>query len=230
MVLENLIVTNTVNDLLALCKDKSVILVGNSCDMLHNKHADLIDSHDVVVRFGVGLLHNKDKDIFLGRKVDIWIAGSAALIEVKRRKKLKTDRGLSDLLERNSILTLHNRSRNDVSKLLSKYACSFLEMFSDKEISDYYSKYSVDSTVNRFSAGLWTLLFFLDKVKVFSKLSLVGFDNFRPNNKIKRRSGFCVSWHNDGLSNEVHSHRIEETIMNSLILKNDKVAKYDTQK
>ena len=35
-----------------LVKDKSIIFVGNSVEIMHHKHADFIDSHDIVVRFG----------------------------------------------------------------------------------------------------------------------------------------------------------------------------------
>ena len=33
-------------------KNKSIIFVGNSVEIMHHKHADFIDSHDIVVRFG----------------------------------------------------------------------------------------------------------------------------------------------------------------------------------
>ena len=35
-----------------LVKDKSIIFVGNSVEIMHYEHADFIDSHDIVVRFG----------------------------------------------------------------------------------------------------------------------------------------------------------------------------------
>ena len=35
-----------------LVRNKSIIFVGNSVEIMHYKHADFIDSHDIVIRFG----------------------------------------------------------------------------------------------------------------------------------------------------------------------------------
>jgi hypothetical protein len=56
---------------------KKVCLVGNSATIFSDKHhGELIDSFDVVLRFGKGVPYTKYSS-YLGTKKDIWFFGSA---------------------------------------------------------------------------------------------------------------------------------------------------------
>ena len=53
---------------------KNIILVGNSVEILEYKYGDVIESYDVVVRFGRGV-PTPDKVQAIGKRTDIWITG-----------------------------------------------------------------------------------------------------------------------------------------------------------
>jgi hypothetical protein len=56
---------------------KKVLLVGNAATLFSDPtHGELIDSYDVVLRFGKGVPYTKYKD-YLGSKKDIWFFGTA---------------------------------------------------------------------------------------------------------------------------------------------------------
>ena len=58
-----------------LIKDKSIIFVGNSVEIMHHKHGDFIDSHDIVVRFGRAMEATPEQEESIGKKCNIWVTG-----------------------------------------------------------------------------------------------------------------------------------------------------------
>ena len=56
-------------------KDKKIIFVGNSVEIMNHKLADFINSYDIVVRFGRAIEANKLHEESIGTKVDIWVTG-----------------------------------------------------------------------------------------------------------------------------------------------------------
>ena len=56
-------------------KDKYVILVGNSVDILKYEWGDTIDSYDIVIRMGAGV-NTEERQLALGKKTDVWAFGS----------------------------------------------------------------------------------------------------------------------------------------------------------
>ena len=58
-----------------LVKNKRVVFVGNSVEIMNHKLADKINSYDIVVRFGRAIEANKLQEESLGTKVDMWVTG-----------------------------------------------------------------------------------------------------------------------------------------------------------
>jgi hypothetical protein len=71
------------SELKEYCKGKRVLLVGNAASLFNHQHGDLIDSYDVVVRFGKGL-PNISHSAHLGKKTDVWFFGSLRASMFKR--------------------------------------------------------------------------------------------------------------------------------------------------
>ena len=57
-----------------LTNNKSIILVGNSVEILQHQLADYIESFDTVVRFGNGIPDATNWDS-IGKRTDIWVTG-----------------------------------------------------------------------------------------------------------------------------------------------------------
>ena len=60
------------NKLRDYCKDKKVLIIGNSLSLFGDNYESLIDSYDVVVRIGKGVPY-KELQPFLGTKTDCWM-------------------------------------------------------------------------------------------------------------------------------------------------------------
>ena len=56
-------------------KNKRVVFIGNSVEIMNYKLADKINSYDIVVRFGRAMQVNKLQEESIGTKVDIWVTG-----------------------------------------------------------------------------------------------------------------------------------------------------------
>ena len=56
-------------------KNKRIIFVGNSVEIMNHNLAEFIDKYDIVVRFGRAIEANDLQEKSLGTKCDIWITG-----------------------------------------------------------------------------------------------------------------------------------------------------------
>ena len=70
-----------------LTKNKSIVLVGNSVEMLQHDLGEYIDNFDTVVRFGNGVPDSTNFDS-IGKRTDIWITG---FLRYKKRNKFPKD-------------------------------------------------------------------------------------------------------------------------------------------
>ena len=68
-------------------KDKSVLFVGNSVEIMEHNLAKFIDGFDIVVRFGRAISTNKRQQKCVGKKCDIWITGQFRAPEYHKNKK-----------------------------------------------------------------------------------------------------------------------------------------------
>tara|TARA_B100001093_G_scaffold47758_1_gene40575 strand:- start:3887 stop:4546 length:660 start_codon:yes stop_codon:yes gene_type:complete len=168
-----------------LTNNKSIILVGNSVEILQHQLADYIESFDTVVRFGNGIPDATNWDS-IGKRTDIWVTG---YLRYGKRKMFAKD-----------CAVLFNRSRihlgDDVD---SRHQIDFkyVNMFSDKELMSLFKLCGseVGKTVGaRPSAGFIAIQYFLQKTK-FSSLTLVGFDFFSKALPIIAGTNNPYSWH-----------------------------------
>ena len=73
-----------------LVKNKSVLFVGNSVEIMNHKLKKFIDGFDIVVKFGAAIQATKEHQESIGTRADIWITGqfrSPAYNELKEDKK-----------------------------------------------------------------------------------------------------------------------------------------------
>lgn len=198
-----------------LFKDKTVILVGNSVEIMNFAYADYIDSFDVVVRFGKALVADETQQKSVGKKLDIWATGSFRAGLLKKQKYI-------NLIEENNSTILFNRARMNFEKrlVMEPYIDQHgYNMFEDSELSEIYSRYGLttDSSTARLSIGTITTMFMCEKVKNYKSLTLLGFDLFKKSTNIRRPGSAQdpTSWHLPiiGVNDVVHNHDLEKTII-----------------
>ena len=77
-----------------LVKNKSVLFVGNSVEIMNHKLKKFIDGFDIVVKFGAAIQATKEHQEHIGTRADIWITGqfrSPAYNELKEDKRINDD-------------------------------------------------------------------------------------------------------------------------------------------
>ena len=180
-----------VKELKRLIKDKNVLLVGNSVEVLSHELGELIDSYDTVVRFGKGFPRKKlDKNI--GTRTDIAVFG------ILRRNNRK------DYPNTKVILTnrcrMHMHLGIDDSK---RFNYPSISIWRDEELLNIFEEFSFKD-LSRFgrrpSQGFCTLLFFLRKFPIWKSLTLIGFDFFAKSYPSLVGTGKPSSWHKPKLT------------------------------
>jgi hypothetical protein len=158
---------------------KKVLLVGNAATLFSDPtHGELIDSYDIVLRFGKGVPYTKYKQ-YLGSKKDIWFFGTARAGMYKHFTSSKF-----------RVLTMSQINMykdNESSLLLNK--CMFdgsLQVYRDFMIAgdlNYTKQVVVDVAGGfnkdiRISQGAQAVHFFDKVIQSQSGIDLVGFDFF----------------------------------------------------
>lgn len=59
-------------DIQEYCKDKSVVIIGNSAKILRERRGDFIEAHDIVVRFNRGYPLEEFYP-WIGKRTDLWV-------------------------------------------------------------------------------------------------------------------------------------------------------------
>ena len=162
-------------------KNKRVLFVGNSVEIMNYKLANKINSYDVVVRFGRAMQSTKLQEESIGTKVDIWVTGQFRAPIYKHMNKEFTTGKYKD------VKILVNRCRGNLQlkdwnfeEHLPK-GMPHTQMYTDKEIIDIMKSFDKDilgCKDLRPSAGFLTILWFVNKVKTYKSLDLIGFDFF----------------------------------------------------
>lgn len=195
-----------VEDIQQFVKDKSVLFVGNSVEVMQHNLADFIDGFDIVVRFGRAITLNEAQKKQLGKKTDIWITGQFRAPEFnKHREAFESG-------EFKNTKILLNRCRGNFKLktwVLEEHlpeGMPYTQMYSDDEIINLmdkkFNKNMLNNDEYRPSAGFISLLWFLDKIKTYKDIHLIGFDFFAKKTNIKPtdKRGFTSncrphSWH-----------------------------------
>ena len=210
-------------------KDKSVLFVGNSVEIMEHNLAEFIDGFDIVVRFGRAITTNKKQQECVGKKCDIWITGQFRAPEYrKNRKNFETGKYKNTKI-------LVNRCRGNfvlkdwkLEEHLPDMPYEF--MYSDQEIidlmKDRFNKDMIDTKEYRPSAGFISLIWFIEKVKTYSSIHLIGFDFFAKQANITPidKKGFksnCKphSWHLPVyvLNRPAHDSAMEQKYVKNLV-------------
>jgi len=188
-----------VQDIRDLVKDKKVVFVGNSVEIMNYKLAEFIDKFDIIVHFGKAMLATPEQRESLGSRTDIWITGTFRMLIYNQIR----DKFLNGDYANTKILM--NRSRANIIELDGKRfedeipkGMPYSNMFSDEECVELLKEFGIKPTDNyRFSAGFWSILYFLRKVKTHKSLDLIGFDFFAKTTNKRRYDSPCDphSWH-----------------------------------
>lgn len=206
------------NEIEDFFRDRNVLIVGNSVEMMTQKNAKLIDSYDIVIRLGRGVKTTTADEVAVGSKVDVWISG---LFRIKLLQEPEIQEKLKDKL------ILLNGSRIDVTdgwleKTIKEY--EYTPIFSDAEILEFYEKYGIINNSKksfRFSAGMWTIFYMLEKVKVQKSLSIIGFDFFKSQADLQANDNALIptSWHIPSVGSDapVHNGEFEEQLVKEYI-------------
>tara|TARA_R110002012_G_scaffold49259_4_gene127495 strand:+ start:2396 stop:3205 length:810 start_codon:yes stop_codon:yes gene_type:complete len=213
-----------------LVKNKSIIFVGNSVEMMKHDNAKFIDGFDIVVRFGAAIDSMKKQRKLIGDKTDIWITGQfRSPLYTTLKEEFDTGR-----LKDTKILV--NRCRGNfklkdwiLEDRLPK-GMIYEEMYTDDEIihlmKSKFNKDMLNRREYRPSAGFISLLWFLDKVKTYKSIHLIGFDFFSKQVDIKVRDkrgmdSNCKphSWHLPCyvLKTAAHDSNMERTYVEDLV-------------
>ena len=210
-------------------KDKRIIFVGNSVEIMNHKLAEFIDKYDIVVRFGRAIEANDLQEESIGTKCDIWITGQFRAPSFNNvKEEFETGK-----FKNTKILV--NRSRGNLKlkdwileDRLPKDFPEYTEMYSDEELIDIMKEFDkdlLDTNEYRPSAGFISLLWFIDKVKTYKSIDLIGFDFFaktinkRPRDKRGKVSNCNPhSWHLPVyvLNRPAHDKIMEQQYVSSL--------------
>lgn len=198
-------------------KDKRVLVVGNNLTALDKDQGELIDSYDVVIRFGKGSPNGREKQ--LGTRTDVWVTGSFRI-------------GARDMYPEKTIVLYNNAVFYESKLRTPKYP--HISMYSFDEIRTLDAIYNT-STGRRLSAGAITAHWLYFVVGTFKSISFINFDFFQQHTLFhdKKQDFINVSssWHlpiavkrfvNKEKPTEHPAHNTEaEKQLFDLILRND---------
>ena len=173
--------------IIGILKDKNVVLVGNSIEILNYEKGEFIDSHDVVIRMGKGVPRSHHYNA-IGKRTDIWASGFLRAEQISARPGMET---VPKLLNRTRIHLTEPR------ELPEELKDQFHTMWTDEELLELYKEFGyVDSEVlGRPSNGFITLLWLIKKAWVWKSLTIVGFDFFAKKAPFRVGAAYPNSWH-----------------------------------
>ena len=172
---------------LDLLKNKNIVLVGNSVEILNYEKGEFIDSHDIVIRMGRGVPFPRHYER-IGKRTDIWCTGFLRAEQMMKRPELK------------EVPKLLNRTRinlNSARELGNGLDDEYHTMWSDEELLGLYEEFGYvnNETLGRPSNGFIVLLWLIKKAWVWKSLTLVGFDFFAKKAPFKVGAAYPNSWH-----------------------------------
>ena len=187
-----------------LVKNKRVIFVGNSVEIMEHSLAKFIESYDIVVRFGRALEFISKERVFkennnafgnfhklLGRKVDIWVTGqfrSHMYNKLYREFKKGCFKHVKILVNR---CRGNFHLKNWILEENLPKGMPYTQMYTDEEIHYIMKSFGKDikNRPLRPSAGFLTILWFVDRIKTYKSLDIIGFDFFSKSTKERKVDG-----------------------------------------
>jgi hypothetical protein len=165
----------TLSELQDFCKNKSIIIVGNSSQMLGHNNGRMIDGYDIVVRINRGYKLDNSLAEKIGNKTDI------------------VSIGIKSALQAAQVI-----GSNKVSYILSPIIYSDKLPYPNAHNIEpsLYHKLKEDLGGTKPSTGISTFNFFYKMID-YKKLDLIGFDFFETSNIRKNELGhMLVTDHN----------------------------------
>ncbi len=162
-------------------KGKNIIILGNALGALDKYLGEMIDSYDIVLRFGKGI---PSKSIYknIGQRTDIWVTGELRMHEHHRLPE--------------GCKILFNNSKYNPEK--GKPFDDYLEMYSYATIRDLQRQYKVGKYLS-LSAGAITSHWLANVATGWKSLTWVNFNIFTAATKIwnpvAQGNTFSTSWH-----------------------------------
>ena len=210
-------------------KNKRIIFVSNSVEIMNHKLAKFIDKYDIVVRFGRAIEATPLQEESLGTKCDIWITGQFRAPSYNNVK----EEFISGKFKNTKVLI--NRCRGNLKlkdwileNRLPKDFPEYTQMYSDNELVRIMKEFDKDLLgVNDYrpSAGFISLIWFINKIKTYKSIDLIGFDFFAKsiNRRAKDKRGKLSncnphSWHMPVyvLNRPAHDSEMEQHYVSSL--------------
>jgi hypothetical protein len=158
---------------------KRVLLVGNSATIFSDKyHGELIDSYDVVLRFGKGVPYSKYRN-YLGTKKDIWFFGSARAgmwqLFQQSRFRILTMSQINLYKSDEQSLLLNKRMFDGTLQVYRDFMLTGGTSYMYQMMMDIHGKVDLEL---RLSQGAQAVHFFDKVISTQASLNLVGFDFF----------------------------------------------------
>jgi len=161
-------------------RGKSVIVVGNNSTALEVEQGELIDSYDIVVRFGKGIPDGYER--YIGRRTDIWVTGG---FRQGLREKFPSH---TQVLYNVSTLTGRPHVRPDYPHT------PMYSMESINALNEFYG-----GKEKRLSAGAVAGLWLVNEIATYSSLTFINFDFFKRSVKFidakNDTMSVASSWH-----------------------------------
>lgn len=155
--------SNILEDIKEYCKGKSIIIVGNSSNILNKNQGNFIDSHDIVVRINYAIPIRRNLKNDTGIKTNIYIAG------ISKSKR---------------VLKLIENIKLDYILRLSPYGEKIVQSNVYQDSIKNYNQVKQEFNAYKPSSGCLAINFFCKHIN-FKSLTLIGFDFFnnssRPN-------------------------------------------------
>lgn len=190
------------NKLREYCKGKRVLLVGNAASLFNHEYGELIDSYDVVVRFGKGVPTEENKK-HIGSKTDVWFFGTlrASMFQSWREARFKifnyTQIGLYD--PQGTSLSFPSVMATSRFQIYKDYFILGDAEIHKKLISEIYPtpKPNEWRKAPRISQGNLCFLYFDKVIGTQSNLDMVGFDFFEStlSFELGGKQKKIYSWH-----------------------------------
>lgn len=215
------------------CKGKRVLILGNSISLFdkQKKLGELIDSYDVVVRFGRGFPHEKARE-YLGSKTDVWCFGNLRASSFHLWKDVPFK--MLNFLQ----IYFYKKSPTVMDCLLvpKLFMQEDFQLYRDyflfgslKRQQSIVAHAFDDQQLNvekRISQGVFTTFFFAMLTQA-SKVDLAGFDSMSHFVEYEWRGNLksASSWHipipkDNGRFVNVHDHDSDKYVLNKLLNQN----------
>lgn len=156
------------------CKDKSVLIVGNSLTLLGEKYGSLIDSYDVVVRIGKGIPY-VELSSFLGSKTDCWVFSTFRSVDYVNFKNVRFK--ILNICQQ-QIYDEKIKDLNMRKLFFKKDFQIYRDYFLMGSLEDLHNTIKKTGLKKRVSQGVFCIQYFIDTIKTHKKLDIIGFDFF----------------------------------------------------